>query len=244
MIPARHDDAPLDDTPLDGAPRDDPFGGDAGAARPVEELWYGMDPLCGWCYAFRPVMAQLLAGESTLPVKVLTGGLVLGARVEPIAAMRDYIRAGFARIRELAGVDMGPGFAALLDEGTWISNSEPPCRAIAVVESLDETKAYAMADALCGAFYGEGTRLDDADSLRAVAERVGVDGEAFAARWDSDEARALVQASFGEAHALGVTSYPLLAYRRDDTVLVLAQGWTPAATIEARLAAARQRAIG
>ena len=223
-------------------PFDDPLAGPSDEA-PLEELWYGMDPLCGWCFAFRPVMAGLLAAEP-LPVRVLTGGLVLGARVEPIAAMRDYIRAGFARIRELAGVDMGPGFAALLDEGTWISDSEPPCRAIAVAESLDESRTYAMADALCGGFYERGLRLDDVGALRDVAESVGLDGDAFVLRHTSEEAKALVQVRFDEAQALGVTSYPLLAYRRGDTVVALAQGWTPLATVRARLDAARARAIG
>lgn len=221
---------------------DDPVAAEGAGTAPIEELWYGMDPLCGWCFAFRPVMAALLA-EEPLPVKVLTGGLVLGERVQPIAVMRDYIRAGFGRIRELAGVDMGAGFAALLDEGTWTSDSEPPCRAIAIAESLDESRTYAMADALCGAFYERGTRLDDVTALRDVAESVGLDGGAFVLRWDTDEARALVQVRFDEATAMGVTSYPLLAYRRGDTVTALAQGWTPLATVRARLAAVRQRAL-
>ncbi len=210
---------------------------------PVEELWYATDPLCGWCFGFHPVMAAVTAAEPALPVRVLLGGLVLGDRVAPIASMRHYIRPGFARIRELAGVDMGAGYAALVDAGTWVADSEPPCRAIAVAESLVEWKAYDMADAISAALHEDGADVTDAGVLRGIAERVGLDGDHFAARFASDEARELVQACFAEARALGVSSYPLLAYRRDETVTLLAQGWTPAETVLARLAAARGRTV-
>ncbi|MCU0619443.1 MAG: DsbA family protein [Gemmatimonadaceae bacterium] len=215
----------------------------ADAPRPVEELWFATDPLCGWCFAFRPVLAAVMAAEPTLPVRVLMGGLVLGGEVQPIAAMRDYIREGFGRIRDLAGVDMGAGFAALLDAGQWVGDSEPPCRAIAVAESLVEWKAVEMADAASAALYEDGADITDPVVLRGLAERIGLDGDHFAARFASDEAHALVRTCFDEARALGVTSYPLLAYRRDETVTLLAQGWTPTGTVLTRLAAARDRPI-
>ncbi|NJL32902.1 MAG: hypothetical protein HC893_02425 [Chloroflexaceae bacterium] len=75
-----------------------------------ERLIYGFDPLCGWCFAFRPTMRAVTATHSDLPITLAYGGLVVGARVEPIAAMRDYLRRGLAQVQAVSGATAGPQF--------------------------------------------------------------------------------------------------------------------------------------
>ncbi|NJO05290.1 MAG: DsbA family protein [Chloroflexaceae bacterium] len=181
-----------------------------------ERLIYGFDPLCGWCFAFRPTMRAVTATHSDLPITLAYGGLVVGARVEPIAAMRDYLRRGLAQVQAVSGATAGPQFYnGLLAEGTYISNSEPPCRAIYVVEHLAPNRAYAFADTLPYTFYGQGQPLDNADVLAALATAQGIDAAQFVQMWHSSAAIEGTQHAFQRARAAGIHTYPTLIYERD-----------------------------
>jgi putative protein-disulfide isomerase len=209
-----------------------------------EELIYGFDPLCGWCFAFRPTMHAIVEAQPDLPVRVLYGGLVVGERVEPIAAQRDYLIRGLAQVRQTAGVVAGDAFYnGLLADGTYISNSEPPCRAIWTMQQLAPDQAYAFADALPDAFYGRGLPLDDERVLGELVAARGVDVESFLTLWRSDDARRGTQDAFAFARANGITMYPTLLYRRGDRAAVVARGFMPPQDAVAQIAALREQGV-
>ncbi len=199
-----------------------------------EELIYGFDPLCGWCFAFRPSMHAITAAHPDLPIQVRYGGLVVGERVQPIAASRDYLINGLNEVRQRAGVVAGERFyQGLLAEGTYISNSEPPCRAIYVVQQLAAERAYAFADALPDAFYGQGLPLDDAEVLAELAMAEGIDRDLFLQHWHSAAAHAGTQAAFAQARAMGITMYPTLRYRRGTQIREVGRGFmSPAEAVQ------------
>lgn len=182
-----------------------------------EQLLYGYDPLCGWCFAFRPTMAAVRAAFPDLPITLVMGGLVVGERVAPVSQSREYLISGLEQVRRTAGVSAGDAFyGGLLKEGTYISNSEPPCRAVYVAQQLASQHAYAFADALPEAYYVHGLPLDDASVLAELATQHGIDGEALVHHWQSDAAKQGVQQAFREARAAGFNSYPTLAYQRGE----------------------------
>ncbi|MCU0490126.1 MAG: DsbA family protein [Chloroflexaceae bacterium] len=206
-----------------------------------EALFYGFDPLCGWCFAFRPSMQALTDAHPDLPVELAYGGLVLGERVQPISVMRDYLINGLNQVRQTAGVAAGDAFYnGLLAQGTYVSNSEPPCRAIYVMEQLAPQGAYAFADSLPHAFYGRGLPLDDGDVLAELATAQGADGDEFLRHWRSDEAKQGVQEAFMQARAAGVSMYPTLFYRRGQQLTPLVRGFMAPAELVARVTALRR----
>lgn len=208
-----------------------------------ETLIYGFDPLCGWCFAFRPSMAALRAAFPALPITLRYGGLVTGERVAPIAATRDYLLNGLEQVRRTAGVAAGAAFyEGLLAEGTYISNSEPPCRAIWAVEQLAPAAAYAFADSLPEAFYVHGRPLDDPTVLRELAEAQGVDGAAFLECWQSPSAVQATQQAFQQAQRAGFTTYPTLVYQRGDTPTLVVRGFLAPEALVARVSELRAAA--
>lgn len=191
-----------------------------------ERLIYGFDPLCGWCFAFRPSMRAIREAFPELPVALAMGGLVVGERVAPISETREYLVNGLENVWRTAGVAAGEAFYnGLLAEGTYVSNSEPPCRAIHVVEQLAPEQVYDFADALPEAFYVRGLPLDDERVLSTLAESHGLDGGEFVQRWRSDEARRGTQTAFAQARAAGFASYPTLAYQRNGLAQMVARGF-------------------
>jgi putative protein-disulfide isomerase len=129
----------------------------------------------------------------------------------------------------------------LLAEGTYISNSEPPCRAIVVMQQLAPAGAYTFADAIPEAFYVRGLRPDDPHVLAELASANGADPEAFLQGWHSDAAREATQAAFALARGEGFVSYPTLVYRRGDAITIVARGFLPPADAVARVAELRGR---
>lgn len=192
----------------------------------AERLIYGFDPLCGWCFAFRPTMAAVTTAHSDLPIKLIYGGLVVGERVSPISTARAYLERGLEEVRRVSGVTAGARFYdTLLAAGTYISNSEPPCRAIYAVEQLAPAHAYAFADALPDAFYGQGLPLDDGQVLSELAAAYGVDPAAFHVMWQSAAARAGVQHAFAQARAAGIRTYPTLIYEHQGQRTLIGEGF-------------------
>jgi putative protein-disulfide isomerase len=191
-----------------------------------ESLLYGYDPLCGWCFAFRPTMHALHTAFPDLPIEVQMGGLVLGERVRPIAYDREYLVRGLAEVERVAGVRAGaPFFEGLLAKGSYVSNSEPPCRAVVVMQEMAPERAFAFAHALPAAYYEQGQPLDDPAVIGDLAAAQGVDADHFVAHWQSDAARESTQRAFAAGRAAGIISYPTLRYRRGDRVVTLVKGY-------------------
>ncbi len=206
-----------------------------------ERLLYGFDPLCGWCFAFRPTMAAIVQHYPDLPITLAYGGLVVGERVRPIGLDRDYLIAGLAEVQRVSGVAAGAAYyAGLLQAGTYISNSEPPCRAITVVQQLAPERAYAFADSLPHALYVRGLALDDADVLAELVAAQGIDAEPFLKRWDSDAARSATQQQFAQARAQGFSTYPTLVYERNGRLHLIAKGYLAPDAAVAQIATLQQ----
>jgi putative protein-disulfide isomerase len=217
-------------------------------AKQEEKIIYHFDPLCGWCFAFQPTMRSVREAYPELPIALRYGGLVVGERVAPIANSRDYLINGLADVQQRAGVAAGPAFyEGLLAEGSYVSNSEPPCRAILVMQQLAPERAYDFAAALPDIFYVHGRPLDDPDVLAELAAAQGVDPAEFLRRWQSAEAREELQRAFAATRASGLTTYPTLLYQNGGTLTLITQGYMqPGAAVEriARLRQARSEVIG
>lgn len=205
-----------------------------------EELLYGFDPLCGWCFAFGPTIRAIAAAHPDLPIRLRRGGLVVEERVAPIAASREYLINGLEQVRRTAGVAAGRAFYdGLLAEGSYISDSEPPCRAITVMEQIAPAGVFGFAVDLPDIHYVGGKPLDNAEVLAGLAAAHGADPDEFRRRWASDEARAATQAGFAATRAQGFVSYPTLLYRRGRQVAIVARGFLPPAAALDRIAGLR-----
>lgn len=175
-------------------------------------LVYALDPLCGWCFAFCDTIRALrreLDGEVSW--ELACGGLVVGERVGPIAMAADYLRAGMATVEACTSARFGPAFRRVLEDGTWISDSEPPCRATLVARELfGPAVAVDFASELSRGFYADGRVPDDPSNIAAAARAVGAAPEPLLDAWGSDGARAMTRRAFADARDRGIGSYPAL----------------------------------
>lgn len=199
-------------------------------------LLYIMDPLCGWCYGFSPVMQALQERHSDrLDFRVVPGGMITGLRVEPVSAMAGYILQAYKRVEENTGVKFGGPYLERLREGTEISDSEPPCRALQVLRSFQPDRQVAHAHQLQRALYLDGYSWNDPETYTHLASLFDIDKQAFKARYDSEEARYDTQQDFQWVQSAGITGFPALVYQKGEQYFLIARGFQPLDAVEAVL---------
>jgi putative protein-disulfide isomerase len=175
-------------------------------------LVYAFDPLCGWCFAFRPVIRALREITEARADWLIGGcGLVKGARAVPMIEAADYLRRGMAAVEKRTMVRFGAPFTENLLKSNHVAHSEPPCRAIFLAQEMGSSKqAFEFAEALTSAFYEDGQRLDDDATLLDCAEQAALDGAVFLQRFHAPESKAATAVAFAAWEQRGVTSYPAI----------------------------------
>ena len=117
-------------------------------------------------------------------------------------------------------------FDAGLPEGMCYA-TEPACRAVVTVRSLDEQSAWPMARRIQQAFYQEGVDVTKAAELVRLAEEVGVPRIEFAEAFDSDAQHAATAADFSWVQDLGIAGFPTLLAQNDGRLALLTNGYQP-----------------
>jgi putative protein-disulfide isomerase len=195
---------------------------------------YGNDVLCGWCFATGPAILeakQELGDDVTWRIE--TGGLVVGERVRPVALDREYLVAGLAQVAMVAGRRAGEAYyERVLAAGTWVSDSEPACRAVLTAQEMLGPVAVEFSHWLTDALYLDGRVPDDPDTLRDAAAAHGLDGDELIARWATPGALETTRRAFARARALGIHTYPsLFLDTGGGTLEPLVAGYADARTI-------------
>jgi putative protein-disulfide isomerase len=182
--------------------------------QPMSQVLYIYDALCGWCYGFSPVVKALYEKyQNKITFDVVSGGMITGARVQPIAVMRGYIRSAYPSVESMTGVKFGKAyFENILDGNTYISNSEKPSVALCVIKSLQPKSTVAFAAALQTALYHDGQDLNDDRVYAPLAEAFNLDADQFIHHLNSDAFREKAYAEFRMVKELGVRGFPTLLY--------------------------------
>lgn len=121
-------------------------------------LIYVWDAYCGWCYGFTLSLRSFHEKHPELPLTVLSGGLFVGERKQPIGAF-TYIPEANKRISELTGVTFGTAYEELFQDGTTVMDSEEAAVGFTALRSLAPERAVYLASAMQRSFYHSGKSL-------------------------------------------------------------------------------------
>ena len=161
-------------------------------------LYYVHDPMCSWCWAFRPVWSAL---TRDLPAGIrpqrLLGGLAPDTREPMPQQMRDKISAIWQQIQQmLPATEFNHDF---WQRCTPRRSTYPACRAVISARNQGAGFEEPMILAIQRAYYLEARNPSEEETLAELAEAIGLDGDEFVrdlnAAADAYEAIAV---SFGE----------------------------------------------
>ncbi|HYN98814.1 MAG TPA: DsbA family protein, partial [Actinomycetota bacterium] len=108
----------------------------------------------------------------------------------------------------------------------FLYDTEPACRAVALMRLFDEPKAWPLFKRIQRAFYAEGVLTIDLEALLPLVADVGGDTEAFRDAFDSEQYRDAAWADFTVAREWGITSYPTVIARVGDQGHLLTIGYS------------------
>ncbi len=173
------------------------------------KLHYVHDPMCSWCWAFRPTWREIRA---RLPPRIATervlGGLAPDTREPMPEATQQYIRETWRRIeREVPGTRFNHEF--------WTRcrprrSTYPACRAVIAASSRGPELEEPMIEAIQRAYYLEARNPSDNETLIALAEAMGLERERFTRDLNSAATQAELGRQIRFAGRLGARGFPSL----------------------------------
>jgi len=172
-------------------------------------LYYVHDPMCSWCWGFRPALSTLIARlPSEMQIARLLGGLAPDSHAPMAAEMQEGLQQTWRRIQARI-----PGTAFNFDFWTVCSprrSTYPACRAVIAARLQDADLGEAMTSAIQHAYYLEARNPSDRETLIALASAIGADPDRFARAIDTPETQAMLEAEMASARRMGADSFPAL----------------------------------
>jgi len=177
-------------------------------------LNYVHDPMCSWCWAFRPVLNEL---KERLPGNVtwqnVLGGLAPDSSVPMPQATRDMVMSNWQRIQKELGTEFNFDFWTLCEprRSTYIS-----CRAALAAAEQDMEEQMILA--IQKAYYLRAMNPSDEETLVTLATELEMNTSAFRKSLRSAEIKHELQRQVSKARAWPVSGLPSLILQSDDKI--------------------------
>jgi len=172
-------------------------------------LVYVMDPMCSWCWAFKPVLAEIRAAFPQLGYYTLAGGLAPDSHEPMSVAQKEQISGIWRKIESTVGTTFNHDFWQNCEPRR---STYPACRAL--ILARQEKKEDAMIAAIQQAYYLQAKNPSDTDTLVTCAQEIGMDAVAFEEALLSEKTNKALEEELAFNHQLGVRSFPTLILKQ------------------------------
>jgi putative protein-disulfide isomerase len=200
------------------------------------ELVYIHDPMCSWCWAFRPAFIALQAQlPPKLPLRRVVGGLAPDNDQPMPEEMRSKLKGTWRTIQETV-----PGTRfnfAFWERCTPRRSTYNACRAVLAAARMSPGHEDPMIEAIQHAYYLDARNPSDVDTLIDVAGEIGLDRERFSAEIASDGVEAQLREEAAFARSGQFHGFPSLAIRTGSELHSVDVDYRDAGTMRRRIEA-------
>jgi putative protein-disulfide isomerase len=192
-------------------------------------LYYFHDPMCSWCWGYRPVSDRLF---SALPAGVDLSKIVGGLAPDSDAPMPEKLRVGlpqaWQKIHDLLGTEFNFDFWTECEPRR---STYPACRAVLAAGKQDRYDE--MIDAIQRAYYLRAMNPSDLETLEQLAIELDLDGDMFAADIRSPDVEADLQRQVSFARQSPIDGFPSLVLELDGSMVPITRDYAdPRPTLE------------
>ena len=185
-------------------------------------LYYLYDPMCSWCWGFKPVWDQVrerLQGE--LDIVYVVGGLAPETHTPMPLDMQTYLQQAWLKVTEHTGASFNHDFWSL---NTPKRSTYPACKAVLVARQPGlELEMYAAIQQL---YYQKAGNPSEYENLYKLAEDLGLEQQRFIEQIHSDEIDTLLQQEIMLTEQLGAQGFPSLVLQHDGTTRFIEHSYT------------------
>jgi putative protein-disulfide isomerase len=184
-------------------------------------LYYAHDPMCSWCWAFRPTWRKIVERvPPEIGIQRLLGGLAPDSMAPMERELQVFLQQTWRTIQQRV-----PGSEFNFDFWRQCKprrSTYPACRA--VIAACEQGAAYeeTMIHAIQRAYYLQARNPSDDSVLIELAGEMGLDRERFAARLNAPETRDQLRAEIALGQHMGAQGFPSLILQREGRYRLLA----------------------
>lgn len=170
-------------------------------------LYYVHDPMCSWCWAFRPALNTLLAGlPKHIEVIRLLGGLAPDNDAPMPEETRLLVQGHWHAIEQQVP-------ETKFNYDFWINcmprrSTYPACRAVLAAQKQGNEFDPAMTLAIQQAYYLQARNPSDYATLIELAEEIGLNKDRFAEEVTSAKTNERLRQDIKQSRRLGLNSFP------------------------------------
>jgi putative protein-disulfide isomerase len=172
-------------------------------------LYYFHDPMCSWCWAFRPIWNDVVTRlPGNVVGKRILGGLAPDTDQPMPAEMQVKLKGIWQRIQQTV-----PGTAFNFEFWTACTprrSTYAACRAVIAARKQDLDKEEAMISALQQAYYLDAKNPADLSTLFELASDIGLDRERFEADMKSSAVNQALMREIEFTQTQNVKGFPTL----------------------------------
>jgi len=147
--------------------------------------------------------------------------------------MKDFLTKHWQEVHAATGQSFSYD---ILDNVALVYDTEPPCRATAIVREIAPDKVVAFFKEIQKDFYAENKYLSKVSAYQETLEKLEISVAAFNEAFESTEWKERVKADFERARELGVSSFPTILVEINGEVSVVARGYAKSEDIIERIA--------
>jgi len=172
-------------------------------------LYYVHDPMCSWCYGFKPILDSLHNKlDHIIDIKYILGGLAKDSDLAMPESMKSQIIQNWKRIEETIP---GTGF----NYDFWIRciakrSTYPSCRAVIAITKQNRTLEREMIKLIQHAYYLDAMNPSDYDVLYTLSKKLDIDQDQFMIDIQSDEVNDELMSQIQFSRDIGADSFPSL----------------------------------
>ena len=200
------------------------------------QLYLIVDPMCSWCWGFRPVWDTF---QSRLPPSIivtdLMGGLAPDSTEPMDAQTQAYVQSAWHAVKARTGAQFNFSF---WDTRQPKRATYPACRAVIAAGFQEKSGRAQLYAAIQRAYYLEARDPSDHDTLMALAAEIGLDATQFEGDLTGAAVHTAFESELTQARSLGVSGFPTVLWQPPDAsscdMQVLAAGFTDLDTLHLR----------
>src|SRR5689334_4613409 len=172
---------------------------------PVGTLYYFGDPMCSWCWGFKPVLEMIDREYPELKRVTVMGGLRPGEEVPMSDELAGMIENAWERIAEATGQ---PFNHELWQLHRPLATTLPACRAVIAARLLDADREWKFMVAMFEAYFMRALDPSRRETHLMIAQEQGFDPGVFQAVLDSPAVEDGLSKDLALTRRYGVSGFP------------------------------------
>jgi putative protein-disulfide isomerase len=190
------------------------------------KIYYVYDPLCGWCFAYAPIMEKLAQEfKDQVEFVIVPGGMIVGDNVRPIREIAPYLLQAIPQLEEASGVKMGNPYMDMLKEGSYVASSYQPSLALVVFKSFQTGRDVEYAHKVQQAYFIEAKDIMGDSLYMDLARQFDISPDEFIKRMSDTAYETKTQEHFDFASYLHTKGFPALVGKSGDGFVKITYGY-------------------